>query len=195
MCDGTRDDSSCAQFLATLERHFKNISTGPLGGILDTLPPMMNALRMVRRGVRGRGPEGARLRGASWPPRTSTHGRSKRQRDDVMRCARPTLPGPQSCGSALALPSTHPALTLKPAPHPTHPPLAAPVPLQVWIISRHYSDDQRMGSLFQRIAREVADRVEGAVELRHIFRMASADAVGLLRVCKSVLEQWLAAYM
>jgi hypothetical protein len=45
------------KFLTTLERHFKNISSGPLGGILDTLPPMMNALRMVRpegrRGWRG----------------------------------------------------------------------------------------------------------------------------------------------
>lgn len=59
------------KFLGTLERHFKNIAQGPLVGILDTLPPMMNALRMV------------------------------------------------------------------------------------WIISRHYSDDQRMGSLFQRIGREV----------------------------------------
>nr|Q9SMH3.1 RecName: Full=Dynein-1-alpha heavy chain, flagellar inner arm I1 complex; AltName: Full=1-alpha DHC; AltName: Full=Dynein-1, subspecies f [Chlamydomonas reinhardtii]CAB56598.1 1-alpha dynein heavy chain [Chlamydomonas reinhardtii] len=99
------------KFLTTLERHFKNIATGPLGGILDTLPPMMNALRMV------------------------------------------------------------------------------------WIISRHYSDDQRMGSLFQRIAREIGDRVEAAVDLRHIFRMTSADAVELLKVCKSVLEHWLQTYM
>lgn len=36
------------KFLTTLERHFKNITSGPLAGILDTLPPMMNALRMVR---------------------------------------------------------------------------------------------------------------------------------------------------
>ncbi len=86
------------KFLTTLERHFKNIATGPLGGILDTLPPMMNALRMV------------------------------------------------------------------------------------WIISRHYSDDQRMGSLFQRIARDIGDRVESAVDLRHVFRMPSADAVELLKV-------------
>ena len=35
------------KFLTTLERHFKNIMYGPLPGILDTLPPMMNALRMV----------------------------------------------------------------------------------------------------------------------------------------------------
>ena len=36
------------KFLTTLERHFKNVAGGPLSGILDTLPPMMNALRMVR---------------------------------------------------------------------------------------------------------------------------------------------------
>lgn len=41
----------------------------------------------------------------------------------------------------------------------------------VWIISRHYSDDQRMGALFQRIGREIGDRVEAAVDLRQVFRM------------------------
>ena len=35
------------KFLTTLERHFKNISSGNLTTILDTLPSMMNALRMV----------------------------------------------------------------------------------------------------------------------------------------------------
>jgi hypothetical protein len=35
------------KFLTTLERHFKNISSGNLTAILDTLPSMMNALRMV----------------------------------------------------------------------------------------------------------------------------------------------------
>ena len=35
------------KFLTTLERHFKNISGGNLTAILDTLPSMMNAIRMV----------------------------------------------------------------------------------------------------------------------------------------------------
>ena len=35
------------KFLTTLERHFKSISSGTLTSVLDTLPPMMNALRMV----------------------------------------------------------------------------------------------------------------------------------------------------
>jgi dynein heavy chain len=35
------------KFLTTLERHFKNISGGSISTILDTLPSMMNAIRMV----------------------------------------------------------------------------------------------------------------------------------------------------
>jgi dynein heavy chain, axonemal len=35
------------KFLTTLERHFKNISQGTLVTIKETLPSMMNALRMV----------------------------------------------------------------------------------------------------------------------------------------------------
>jgi dynein heavy chain len=35
------------KFLSTLERHFRSISSGPLTGILDTLPLLMNALRMI----------------------------------------------------------------------------------------------------------------------------------------------------
>jgi dynein axonemal heavy chain len=35
------------KFLTTLERHFKNISRGNLGSIIDTIPSMMNSLRMV----------------------------------------------------------------------------------------------------------------------------------------------------
>lgn len=35
------------KFLTTLERHFRSISSGPFTGILDTLPLLMNALRMI----------------------------------------------------------------------------------------------------------------------------------------------------
>ncbi len=65
----------------------------------------------------------------------------------------------------------------------------------VWIISRHYSDDQRMGSLFQRIAREIGDRVEHAVDMHQLFRMQPSDAVELVRTCRSVLEHWYTTYM
>ena len=73
------------KFLTTLERHFKNITSGPLPAILDTLPPTMNALRMV------------------------------------------------------------------------------------WIISRYYSDDMRMGALFKRIGQEIGDRVEAAIDVKVMF--------------------------
>jgi hypothetical protein len=36
------------KFLTTLERHFKNITAGTFGQIIDTLPLMMNSIRMVR---------------------------------------------------------------------------------------------------------------------------------------------------
>lgn len=99
------------KFLTTLERHFKAITTGPLAGILDTLPPLMNALRMV------------------------------------------------------------------------------------WIISHHYSDDARMGSLFARIGQEIADRVENAVTLHSLFKMPAAEALELLRGGENVLKQWFGTYM
>jgi dynein heavy chain len=99
------------KFLTTLERHFKAISSGTLPGILDTLPPLMNALRMV------------------------------------------------------------------------------------WIISRHYSDDARMGALFARIGQEIGDRVDAAVELHSLFKMPAAEALELLRVSESVLKQWYTVYM
>ncbi|CAD7704507.1 unnamed protein product [Ostreobium quekettii] len=99
------------KFLTTLERHFKNIHAGRLAGILDTLPPMMNALRMV------------------------------------------------------------------------------------WIISRHYSDDVRMGNLFQRIAWEVADRAERAIDLKRLFKMPPQEAVDIIKTACSVLEHWYLVYM
>ncbi len=52
-----------------------------------------------------------------------------------------------------------------------------------------------MGSLFQRIAREVGDRVEAAMDLRQLFRTSPQEAVELVRVCKSVLEHWYMTYM
>eukprot|EP00899_Mesostigma_viride_P018540 jgi/Mesvir1/26688/Mv20468-RA.1 len=99
------------KFLTTLERHFKNISTGTLSQVLDTLLPMMNALRMV------------------------------------------------------------------------------------WIISRHYSDDNRMGSLFERIANEIGDKVTEEIDIKALFQMPPSRAVVLIDEAKNVLESWSEVYL
>ena len=96
------------KFLTTLERHFKHIRDGPLVQILDTLPSMMNALRMV------------------------------------------------------------------------------------WVISRHYKDDQRMEPLFQRIGWEIANRISTMINMRTIFR---EPAIKLINDAKLVLEKWKQSYM
>lgn len=38
--------------------------------------------------------------------------------------------------------------------------------LQVWVISRHYSDDTRMGLLLQRLACRLADRVAESIDIK-----------------------------
>jgi dynein heavy chain len=99
------------KFLTTLERHFKNISHGSLTQILDTLSPMMGALRMV------------------------------------------------------------------------------------WIISRHYSDDTRMGTLFERIANEIGNRVAAEINVKVLFTWSPADATARISLAKSVLEYWSEIYL
>eukprot|EP00898_Chlorokybus_atmophyticus_P006649 jgi/Chlat1/6986/Chrsp56S00523 len=100
-----------AKFLTTLERHFKNITSGTLAMVLDTLPPMMNALRMV------------------------------------------------------------------------------------WVISRHYSDDNRMGSLMERIANEIADKVADEIDCKVLFHLTPSDAKQRIDGAKSVLEAWSEVYL
>jgi dynein heavy chain len=67
--------------------------------------------------------------------------------------------------------------------------------LQVWIISKHYGDDARMGGLFERIAVEIGGRVERAVDLAQVFKMPAAQAVALIGTAKAVAEQWYTTYM
>lgn len=68
-------------------------------------------------------------------------------------------------------------------------------PRQVWIISRHYSNDTRMGSLLERIALELADRVSGQISLRKLFRTPVQQALDLIDKARAVLEQWQEIYM
>ena len=99
------------KFLATLERHFKHILHGSLLQIIDTLPSMMNALRMV------------------------------------------------------------------------------------WVISRHYKEDQRMEPLMARIAWEVANKISNQINVRTIFRDNAASSIKLITEAKAVLERWESSYM
>lgn len=180
------------KFLTTLERHFKNIAGGPLNGILDTLPPMMNALRMVRACVRACACVYSVLMHACM--RVCARVclcvyacvclfACTLARAHVCMCA-----WAHSCTGREELP---PPLPPRPHLNPPRPPPAR----QVWIISRHYSDDQRMGSLFQRIALAIGDRVEAAVDMSQIFRTPPQESLALLRACKSVLEHWFSTYM
>lgn len=90
VCVEARDN---VKFLTTLERHFKNLASGDLSLMHDTLGPMLSALCMV------------------------------------------------------------------------------------WIISRHYSNDQRMGSLLERIAGELQTQVKNQIDIssshRGVFQVTS----------------------
>ena len=65
----------------------------------------------------------------------------------------------------------------------------------VWIISRYYSDDMRMGALFKRIGQEIGDRVEAAIDVKvwydYIARHKTASLVTVVKlqvgifVCKT----------
>ena len=65
----------------------------------------------------------------------------------------------------------------------------------VWIISRHYSDDARMGSLMERIANEIGDQVSEEIDVKKIFRLPPAIATVKIELARTVLEQWKAVYL
>ncbi len=97
------------KFLATLERHFKSITSGPLAGIADTLPPLMNALRMVRRTAAAAGRSSAALpandplqhcaRACGWRPEAKP-GRAPSAPPAV------APPPPRRCGSSASTTAT-----------------------------------------------------------------------------------------
>lgn len=65
----------------------------------------------------------------------------------------------------------------------------------VWIISRHYSDDEKMGNLFRRIANMLANRVQEHIDLKTIFDIPAADALSLISTASLVLSEWRETYM
>ncbi|KAK9825454.1 hypothetical protein WJX81_002895 [Elliptochloris bilobata] len=65
----------------------------------------------------------------------------------------------------------------------------------VWVISRHYSDDTRMGLLLQRIACRLADRVAASLDVKGLFKLPVDEAGAQLRIAKEVLDTWHTTYM
>ena len=66
---------------------------------------------------------------------------------------------------------------------------------QIWIMSRYYNDDQKMGGLFRRIAIQIGDRAEAAVDIKTLFKQDAGHTTTLLTKATHMLEAWYTAYM
>lgn len=64
---------------------------------------------------------------------------------------------------------------------------------RVWIISRHFRD-QQMSGLLQRIAREIRAQVAAEVHLRGILRQPAKKSMPTLELARDVLVQWRESY-
>ncbi|NWQ92969.1 DYH10 protein, partial [Burhinus bistriatus] len=64
----------------------------------------------------------------------------------------------------------------------------------VWILSRHYSKDEQMVPLMERIAWEISTRVYKVVDLHTLFKEDRAAAKKKIAEAKSTLEQWKKCY-
>ena len=65
----------------------------------------------------------------------------------------------------------------------------------VWVISRHYSDDNKMGNLMEKIANQIADRVESEINVRLLFKKPAMIALQEIELSKSVLDSWQQVYL
>lgn len=65
----------------------------------------------------------------------------------------------------------------------------------VWIISRHYSDDVKMGNLFKRIACVLGNRVKDTVTLSRLFEVSAADGLRIIEEASTLLSEWRETYM
>lgn len=65
----------------------------------------------------------------------------------------------------------------------------------VWIISRHYSEDSKMGSLFCKIANMIGNRIEESIVIERLFSLAAPDALRLIDTGAAVLSEWRETYM
>ncbi|XP_009082982.1 PREDICTED: dynein heavy chain 10, axonemal, partial [Acanthisitta chloris] len=64
----------------------------------------------------------------------------------------------------------------------------------VWIMSRYYSQEEQMVSLMERIAWEIATRVDRAVDVHTLFKEDRAAAKKKVTEAKRTLEQWKKSY-
>ena len=66
---------------------------------------------------------------------------------------------------------------------------------QVWVISRHYKDDQQMEPLMGRIAWEIANKIASLINVRTIFRESITGSIKLISESQAVLLKWEKSYM
>uniref|UniRef100_UPI00398F6830 dynein axonemal heavy chain 10 isoform X2 n=1 Tax=Pristiophorus japonicus TaxID=55135 RepID=UPI00398F6830 len=64
----------------------------------------------------------------------------------------------------------------------------------VWIISRHYNNDERMVPLMERIAWEISERVRKVINVRTIFKRNSSAAKKSALEAKRTLQGWKDSY-
>ncbi|NXS06608.1 DYH10 protein, partial [Neodrepanis coruscans] len=64
----------------------------------------------------------------------------------------------------------------------------------VWIMSRHYNNEERMLPLMERIAWDISTRVSKLVDIRTLFQQDRAAAKKKVTEAKRILEQWKKCY-
>jgi dynein heavy chain len=64
----------------------------------------------------------------------------------------------------------------------------------VWVISRHYNNDERMVPLMERIANEIAVNVSQDVNVRYVFKDDPATAMNKINSAITVLSRWRETY-
>ncbi|TKS80370.1 Dynein heavy chain 10, axonemal [Collichthys lucidus] len=64
----------------------------------------------------------------------------------------------------------------------------------VWIMSCHYNTNERMVPLMERIAWQLCERVDQAINVHTLFKEKSDKAKSKVHVAKQVLDQWKSSY-
>lgn len=64
----------------------------------------------------------------------------------------------------------------------------------VWVTSRHFTTDERMQGLMEKIAYQLETRVRQAVQIEQLLRGDLDEAMTVLRQSRVLLETWKAGY-